>query len=276
MKMTKNIIYQCQIENPLEPEHAKKVRNLTKLISKDLFKGYAFKNNADYFISEEKYMLKDIPIEPFFKDCAWYYEILRLIYDSYFDQYDNILYVDTDIIPLKTADNIFNINYSGVAGVLERSLLIGDNTNTVNHWDYDKIDNYIINEKWDNLNIALPKKEFNIINGGLVLFSKEARLKARDTFDNWQDWGNDYSKEKDWMYSDQHYLSAQYAKHNINITHLDSSWNIMASTFKPEKYPSKNFLHYFAGSKQQLLKYYKNKLLDIEYYDNEILSQISN
>ena len=51
----------------------------------------------------------------FLKDCDknlesdYYYAILDVIYDPYFDQYDDILVLDTDIYISPTAENIFDI-----------------------------------------------------------------------------------------------------------------------------------------------------------------------
>lgn len=206
------------------------------------FKHYAKIHNADYFFFVDRYI----------NSISNFFESLRVIKDPLFDAYDIILYVDVDVIPKDFSKNIFDIEFIDVAGWPEwrhPDLAVPVN------WSKSKA----LTSRFSDFNAPIIKPKtiqssIRMINSGVVLWSKEARLRAREHFDDHEKWFRNRNRlfnskltQSDVGHSthclDQPYLNAMWNKFEFNVKELDIVWN---------RFPTKNedrpcyFAHYVA------------------------------
>ena len=196
------------------------------------------------------------------------FEVLRIIYDRDFDKYDKILFADTDII-CNTEENIFDLcNEKDVYGVLESDIGNGKVKHGIyNTWDRsEKSYNDIVSmyERNDvpicpaipNENSVYPSKVF-MMNTGVMVWSRDARLRAREVFDDWYSWYKDGVKNNApfWCMNDQPFISGQLMKHGFSIGNLPQTWNDSPPHYDSwDDWKDQNFLHYTGGfGKKQLI-----------------------
>lgn len=218
------------------------------------FAKYAEKINATHHKTDKRVFTKGAGVDTH----IYLFECLRVIYDPIYDKYDNVLYVDSDII-CNTEENIFDLvnDTFDVAGIYESEIRNGDGRCGYNGWDRNPGRYQAIKNKYDRLNLpicgplppARPSK-VAIFNTGVLLWTKEGRLKARAKFDDWFDYYQDGVKNKDakWVNNDQPYISSQIMKHGLRVRLLDQKWNDSPPHYKHyEQWQNQNFLHYTAG-----------------------------
>jgi len=230
-------------------------------LSAESFRIYAEKIGATHHYSSKKVFTagKNGPTVPLF-------EILRLVYDPLYDDFDKLLFVDTDII-CNTEENIFDVADCDVYGVFESDIKTskGGGYNT---WDYRDKTYKILKEKYERNNIPLvptqpPHRPSKVttFNTGVLVWTKEARLKARECFDPWYDYVKDGENHKDpfWVNNDQPFISGQLMKHGFNVKSIDQKWNDTPTHWDDDRGYDMNFLHYTGGG---------NKVVMLEDYEN--------
>jgi len=228
-----NLIYQCHIART-EPRFV--------TISSEAFRKYAGLCKADYTYSSTQYFKH----RKEWKNLNFYYEIFRLIYDPSFDVYDNILFVDTDVIPITNISIFDSVNLSkcDIMACFEKHMQ--GLTDTSNQW--------INNCRRYGIEVNDWHKFYNDVsfNTGVVLFTKKARQQMRQAFDSWDLWMETYD-DSIWEYTDQPFFNIQCYKHNINVAPMNTIWN--SDYLNPVK--DARFIHYsnYQG-KEQLVKDY--------------------
>mgnify|MGYP003147536536 FL=1 len=143
-------------------------------------KKYAKACEAEYILSHDRH----------FKHLDPRLDALKIIYDPFFDQYDKILSIDLDIL-LKTKINIFDI----VTGDIGMAHEMGIHDGKSAEWMRKVMDSpgyergiiaygkKIFGHKWMFPKSKLyPNDRFRYMNGGVQVWSKEGRLKARELF----------------------------------------------------------------------------------------------
>jgi hypothetical protein len=227
-------------------------------ISRKSFEIYAKQIGADYLYSDQAVFTK----EEYAKDTTvCLFECLRVVYDESFDKYDKVLFVDTDIV-VNTTDNIFDECHGEVCGVLESDIRT-ENAGGYNSWDYNDKTYRDYREKyeWHDVPLvpALPPNhpsKLTIMNTGVVVWSREARLRARKVFDDWKWWFFEGPQKHMSIMNDQPYLSGQFMKHDFDVQTLDQKWNDTPTHYKDhwgEKALSANFLHYTGGGNKVVM-----------------------
>ena len=231
-------------------------------ISRTSFEEYAKKIGADHVYSDERVVTKGHGCS-----TSLLHECARVWLDPMFDQYDNLLFVDTDIV-VNTEENIFDVMESGadVYGVLESDFVTA-NGGGYNSWDY-KEDNYRdFCRKFDLHDCPIvpvmppnrPSK-LTIMNTGVVLWSKEARLRARELFMNWEDWcyTGDFHMS---IMNDQPYISAQLMKHEFDVETIDTTWNDSPHyATEREFFENAKFCHYTGGEwKVDMVRHWRER-----------------
>ena len=83
-------------------------------VSKYSIQKYCERFNVEYEF-HDKPQMKDLP--------APHFENLFLLYDDKYDEYDNILYLDIDIVDRKMNQNIFDFEVDDVGAVQDRFLV---------------------------------------------------------------------------------------------------------------------------------------------------------
>ena len=271
----KNAIFQYMVVNEKldqqrgrVPQDPKKDRTRSQLYlecsreSAISFKNYADLIEVDHYYTEEQVYTKgvDAPI-------ALLFECLRVIYDPMFDQYDKVLFADTDII-VNTTENIFDQCEDGeVWGVLE-SDFVTHSGGGYNSWDYDESTyNDYYNKHIQHGAPIVPvftssrPSKITILNTGIVVWSREARLRAREVFMDWKEWAFAEPRYHMSIMNDQPYISSQLMKHDFDLVTLDQTWNDSPHYATEEEFFDKaKMCHYTGGGwKIDMLRHIEEK-----------------
>lgn len=270
----KNAIFQYMLTSPevdkrgdIGPYKRSDLYNKVADISRRSFEKYAETIGADHFYSDERVTTKGHGCS-----LSMLFECLRVIYDPMFDDYDNVLFADTDIV-VNTTDNIFDIFEGEVMGVLESDIMT-DNGGGYAGWD-NKESTYFEYVSKFNANScpiipALPPNKpskITILNTGVVVWSREARLKARAIFDPWEDWCYGDPQVHMSVANDQPYISAQLMKHDFDLQTIDQAWND-SPHYKPydKFFDVAKFCHYTGGEwKINMVEDYENGKYKIDF-----------
>tara|TARA_B100001057_G_scaffold414091_1_gene430986 strand:+ start:279 stop:1031 length:753 start_codon:yes stop_codon:yes gene_type:complete len=204
-------------------------------------KAYAKHCGADYLLVHDR----------FFKHLDPRLDSTRLYYDRQFEKYDKILCLDLDML-VNTKENIFDINIDDVAMVHELGV---HDVNGTGGWmkrvmdvslsergivEYGK---HLFGPGWMFPRSKLyPKERFRYLNGGLQLWSKVGRLKAKDNFTSI----DDYVLHT--RYTEQMYINLQLSQPIFNVTELDTSWNRSMFQWRGKR-PDGKINHFIARSK---------------------------
>lgn len=230
--------------------HYKNVKGIPKwgMRSSSYFKRYAEKVGADYYFFTE----------PYVNATSNYFEICRIYLDEMLDQYDKVLYVDLDVMP-KSDNSIFEIPVVDVAGWPEyKHPKIKGNP----QWKRDPSLISRFRHFGSDLVDAKTIQNIRMINTGVLLWSKEARLKARENFDSYEEWFHYKNKLLDSSLGDvghsthcldQPFLNAMFNKYKFDVLELGYEWNRFPTYNENEPC---NFAHYLG-------KDGKNVILDI-------------
>ena len=268
---TKNLIFQYMILNPDLDQKRGDIKGQSRSavykeiadISRKSFEIYADKVGAEYLYSDQADFIKD---EYESDPNITLFECLRLIYDPWFDQFDKVAFFDTDIVA-NTEENIFDLCDDGeIFGVLE-SDIITHHGGGYNAWDRkgSVLRDYC--EKFIAHDIPLvpamapnrPSK-LTILNTGVVVWTKEARIKARERFLDWKEWYYTGPQKHMSIMNDQPYISGQIQKHGLDLVTLpDQSWNDSPHYETEEKFfEVAKMCHYTGGEwKLDMIRHYK-------------------
>lgn len=218
-------------------------------ISRESFEKYAERIDATHVYSNRR-----VATEGHGCSTSLLHECARVWLDPIFDQYDNLLFADTDIV-VNTDENIFDLMESGadVYGVLESDFVTASGGG-YNSWDGpgDTYDNFCRKFSLHDCPIVpvMPPNrpsKITIMNTGVVLWTKEARLRARELFLPWEEWcyTGDFHMS---IMNDQPYISAQLMKHDFDIETIDQTWNDSPHYASEEEFFQKaRFCHYTGG-----------------------------
>ena len=193
-------------------------------IGKTSAEKYAEVIGAEYMFSDQKFMFSELNV----------FESLRVIFSKKFDQYDNVLVLDVDMI-INTQENIFDIPVADIAmvhekGVKNRPPVPGARFDDAfwNRYFYHPqqgITSYAREHLYKNFqwqkSKLYPDEPFAIYNGGLQLWSKQGRLKARELFDRK---GHDHFRKATGR-TETPYLNMMLFHHKFDITELPTEWN---------------------------------------------------
>jgi len=288
--MSKNIIFQYLTLADDIDEARGDIRDKTRTqllkesseISRKSFEIYAKEIGCEYMFSDEKVFTHNE--KNYFADM---YECLRVIYDPYFDQFDNVLFLDSDIVA-NTKKNIFDLVHdeAEIYGVLESDIKVGDGEGGYNAWDYDKkiFNSYVSKFNFHDVplvpvipesGIGKCKSRITILNTGVLIWTKTARLRARRLFDNWKNWAfpkrlgdPNYPRVHHSIENDQPFISGQLVKHGFEIGTLNQEWNDTPPHYRdPNNWIEGKgdrpcyFLHYTGGENKYTMieQYHKNE-----------------
>lgn len=236
----------------------------------------SFRIYADKIGAQHHYSTKQVFTAGHTGSTVLLFECLRMVYDTLYDEYDKVLFVDTDII-CNTEENIFDVVEDGidVTGVFESDIQTskGGGYNT---WDYNEEVYTQLKEKYKRNNIPIvptkpPNRTSNVttFNTGVLVWTKEARLKARECFDSWLDYMKDGEEHGDpfWLNNDQPFISGQLMKHGFKVKSIDQKWNDTPTHWSDDRGYDMNFLHYTGGG---------NKVVMLEDYENNKFKYLKN
>jgi len=258
MTTKRNVIFQYMITSKATDTRGDiKGRNRSSLyqecagISRESFEIYADKIGVEHIYSDERVHTKG-------HECSTslLHECLRIIYDPMFDEYDDLLFADTDIV-VNTEDNIFELCNTGadVYGVLE-SDFVTHSGGGYNAWDNKNSDAWRdIQLKWKANDCPIvptsppnrPSK-VTMMNTGFMVWTKEARLRARELFGSWEEWCYGEPIVHMCATNDQPYISANLMKHGFKIGTIDTTWNDSPHYATEDEFLAKaRMCHYTGG-----------------------------
>jgi len=266
-----NLIFQYMITNketekraPV-PQYPQGTRSELYRVTGDL-SAKSFQIYADKIGCKHQYSTKQVFTEGKTGSTVLLYECLRIIYDPLYEQFDKIAFIDTDII-CNTEENIFDEtgDYE-ITGVLESEIRTGKDGG-YNTWDYSKKTRDALVTKYKRNGIPCVPTEppyrpscITTFNTGVMVWTKEARMKAREKFDDWYEYMSDGDKHGDpfWINNDQPWLSGQIMKHGLTWQSIDQKWNDTPTHWPDDRGFDMNFLHYTGGgNKVVMLEDYK-------------------
>jgi len=261
-----NLIYQYMITNeetekrPPVPEYPQGTRSELYRMTGDM-SAKSFGIYADKIGCHHQYSKKQVFTKGKTGSTVLLFECLRIIYDPIYEKYDKIAFIDSDII-CNTEENIFDVSDAEVYGVLESEIKFNDKGGGYNSWDFNPKKKKILLDKHRRLNIpAIPTPEslrpscVATFNTGVLVWTKEARLKAREKFDDWYTWMEDGDRHGDpnWVNNDQPFISGQIMKHGLKWETVDQTWNDTPTHWKDDQGYERNFLHYTGGGNKVVM-----------------------
>ena len=226
-----NLIFQYYIGD-IVPDYAK--------MSRFSFLEYADKYGHEYLFSTEQYLPEHW--------ASGYFDVIQVYMDPFFDQYDYVLFCDADVLAHPRSPDVFKYKPKHIAGWTEQHHPLGRTSPGYEKGSekYKLIESAFKEFDAPLIESSSPFAATRILNSGVLLFSKEARLIAREKFDDWQKWSD--MKYDPWLTLDQFYLSAMFNKYNLDVLELENEWNITPDWFNASKLPDSYFYH-CSGSK---------------------------
>lgn len=212
---------------------------------------YANSCNAEYLLSHERY----------FPDLDPRLDSLKLFHDPQFDQYDNILCLDLDML-ISTHQNLFKFSIDDVAMVHELGVHTGGPSGWIRRVMEGPIEQRgviaygkkLFGDDWMFPKSSLyPTEKYRYLNGGLQLWSKSGRLKAREHFTS----VHDYVLHT--RYTEQMYLNIQLSQPMFKVTELNSIWNRLPYQWAYNK-PDGYINHFLARNKFNMPKLERTEL----------------
>lgn len=94
------------------------------------------------------------------------YQKFSLFIDSYFDEYDKIIYLDCDTIVMKSLDDIFK---------KEEFFIVSNFENAPHINVFGNLRNEKINETLQNMYLVYPENEWSMCNAGMFMIPKKYR-----------------------------------------------------------------------------------------------------
>jgi len=205
-----------------------------------MMKSYADTVGADYrFDHNQNYMGR----------LSKYFDIMRPVYDEWFDEYETVLYLDIDIYPVAgLKESIFDIEIADMAMCQEpdQPEMREKSTFFING-RMDKVWRQFVKDKWGANPPLDSKGRVLVFNTGVVLFSREGRQRIRSHPLTPQEYvsGMLGSGIKTWFYTsnDQPYLHALAHTPEITFTELSPEWNRQVVNKYDKRTPETKFVH---------------------------------
>jgi len=218
----KNLIYQY-FDGPDLPGTRASVRSM---------KEYAERIGAEHLFEQDPNWLKGTYGADFGKYSP-HYGCFKIIYDEYFEQYDNILFVDQDVMVVDDLqENIFDLDVGhvgicteGLQPELRKNQAISGIINNANDERWCQL----LKQRWG---VDMPRTESGlpkVYNSGVVLWSKAGREHARNNFVKFEEYvtlTRSTNPPLPWFYMcDQPYLHAMLEVAGFDWTEMDPGWN---------------------------------------------------
>lgn len=188
-----------------------------------VMKEYANRIGAEYLFEDNPRFRSDLGA------YSPHYGQFKVVYDKKFEDYDNVLFTDTDVFPVKDLrENIFE-NFNADIGICTEDHQPKMRLTSNNHINSrnDELWAAAIKAKW---NVDMPRTSDNLLkvyNSGVVLYSREGIKAMKERFVPFYDYvGFIFSKRlPDFYASDQGYIHAMLKVAKLNFKEMDAGWN---------------------------------------------------
>ena len=215
-------------------------------------KAYADYCGTEYVLSHDR----------FFDQIDPRLDSIKIVFDEKYDEYDHILSIDLDmLIHSGVGENIFEKEIKDVAMVHELGVHTGGPAGWLSRVMYQPLykrgiiayGKHLWGEDWMFPKSKLyPDEKFRYMNGGLQLWSKEGRLKARKHFTS----VDNYILHT--RYTEQMYINLQLSQPIFEVTELDTHWNRMPYQWRSG--PDGKINHFLARTKFDMPRLEKTEL----------------
>tara|TARA_E500000318_G_scaffold88996_2_gene86478 strand:+ start:6771 stop:7586 length:816 start_codon:yes stop_codon:yes gene_type:complete len=213
----KNLIYQYW-NGKVKPSCRAGVKNM---------KEYADRIGVDHVFEENPNYTQKLAMPNW--SHAKYFDCFKPVFENEFNEYDNILFCDTDVFAIKgLTENIFD-GFNHDIGICDEPFQPKQRTITLGRIT-SQSDN-----KWANLiektyGGKMPRTEDGLVrayNTGVVLYSRKGINKVREQFEKFDSYARlVLNAGLDGFYScDQPYLHAMLFSKDIDILEMDNGWN---------------------------------------------------
>jgi len=165
----------------------------------------------------------------------------RVFLDPYFDDFDNVLVLDIDTL-IDTDRSIFNIPFDDIAMVQDGGPgspqgFIRNITTEIETYGGKKLP----------MSTSFPREK-RYLNGGVQMWSKVGRLKARERFGGLPEM---FRYRKALKRNEQPYLNLMLNLHDIEVTEISNVWNRTNYMWK-FGIPDGHINHFLALSKHRM------------------------
>jgi hypothetical protein len=194
----------------------------------EAMKAYAERIGAEYIFDDNpNFLRKHFGYD--FGNYSPHYGAFKPIFDESFDKYDKVLFADTDVFPVDgLTTNIFD-EFTGEIGICDEPFQPKQRTITKGRITSAQ------DEKWAKMvkniwGVEVPRTEEGLVrvfNTGMVLYSKEARVKAKKEWVDFQVYvSHARTNRLETFYTcDQPYLHAMMYACNFDVQEMDNGWN---------------------------------------------------
>ena len=191
-------------------------------------KSYAERIGADYLFEDNPNWLRKVK-NMNFGSYSPHYGAFKPLFDSHWDQYDKILFADTDVFTIENLkENIFD-HFQGEIGICEEPFQPKQRTITLGRIT-SETDNLWAKTVKEAYGVEMPRTSDGLVkvyNTGVVLYSRKGRLKAQKEFEPFDNYVKLVrSKKLNSFYTcDQPYLHAMMFAKKFDVQIMDEGWN---------------------------------------------------
>ena len=209
----RNLVYQYW-DGPI-PQGVEYNIDLVKDWAERIGAEYRFDHNTKFFTGIGK--------------ASHFYGTLKPVYDDSFLEYDNVLYLDCDVFPIKDESPFENLQQYDIA--MAKELFQPKQRKKFNTGICSKQDEIwatVIKKNWRLHTLPKCKDGLEIFNAGVVLYSNKGLKIAREKFIPIIEYINIIKKNKihDFYTHDQNYLHANvFGGIGLLYCFLDKKWN---------------------------------------------------
>ena len=260
----KNLIYQYY-DGPVLPGTKASV-SMMKEYANRIGAEHLFEENPRWIVKKGRNLGRYTP----------HYGQFKIVYDPFFEQYDSVLFLDSDIFPVdKLQENIFEVPV-GHLGICTEGLQpdirkrIGGQ---INHAADEKFAR-MIKEVYKK---DLPRREdglLKVYNSGVVLYTKDGRQHCKKNFIKFENFKRQVFRYgiSDFYASDQGYIHAMLEVANLDWVELNAGWNSFIH-YEPETSGPKRPV---VDTRTEETKFVHVQLRAADHYDYDKLWRITN
>jgi len=249
-----NLVYQCFVR----PAN-KSTKRLPTFVTHSTrwCKTYAQKVGADYLFETGLDLKDGNRIADPENMMHRYFNILHVL-DPKFDEYDNVLYLDTDIVPDGKAKNIFSIVKPDIDLYIASEGRVPGSTWGPGFLGAPKVIQEFV-EKYERFGLKAPKDKKGLLiqyNTGVVVFPKHTRIFLRENLRPWMSWAEDPLGDEFEMRSvlnnDQPFLNGEIKRLGLKVHDLGWRWNLFPPQCCTIPCYKAHFYHFSGGAKRYM------------------------
>jgi len=260
----KNLIYQYY-DGPILPGTKASVKNM-KEYAERIGAEHVFEQNPNWIKSQGRNLGQYTP----------HYGQFKIVYDKFFEDYDSVLFLDSDIFPVEDLqENIFDlpVKHLGICTEPLQPDIRKKVSGPINHVADEKMAAMVKSVYGKEM----PRREdglLKVYNSGVVLYTKEGRKHCREHFVEFEKFCNDVRRSGIHAFytSDQGYIHAMLEVAELDWMEMDPGWNSYVH-YKPETSGDNRPV---VDSRTDTTKFVHVQLRAADHYDYDKLWRITN